>query len=307
METLDSPARKRQTARNRFLAACSLAGASTTAYRSRSTAEGDQTYWLDVARLGSPDAPGVLVLACALNGDEGYCGSTVMTEWLEKGHQRDIPRDVGLVMLHAVLPAGYANIGAPAPQRLEQRSWSDTVLSAAARRFASYAERAGLKPSERRAAGERPVDDTSWMETACDAVAAEIAGHAQRIALLEFHTGLQPYGTTAVASCHPPDSAATGRLRAWLGDESQSGDTASLDIFGLGFGARLADLTLTAAHVAFGIYTTRRILQLEARGTPAERRADIQSLFSPDSDDWREHLGAEGSRIIGCALRGMAY
>lgn len=306
METADIPMRDRQAVRNRFLAACSLAGAATTAYRDRGPAASGEQCWVDIARLGSPDAPNVLLLTCALNGDEGFCGSTVMTEWLEKGRQRDIPRDIGLVMLHAVLPPGAAAISAPAPRRPEQRSWSDTVLSAAARRFASYAETAGLRQPTQESARGAPADDDGWMEVACDTVAAEIAEHAQQVALLEFHTGLHPYGTTAVESCHAPDDAATARLKAWFADDTLSGGVAILDIFGLGFGTRLANLTLTAAHVAFGIYTTRRILQLEARGTPAERRADIRSLFSPDTDEWREQIGAEGARIIGCALKGMA-
>ena len=71
----------RVDARNRFLAACSLAGSATTAYRNPKPAEHtDGECWIDIARLGSPDAPSALVLACSLDGDEGYCESTIMAE-----------------------------------------------------------------------------------------------------------------------------------------------------------------------------------------------------------------------------------
>ena len=64
MQTADDQPSMRVDARNRFLAACSLAGAATTAYRNLKTAEHtDGECWIDIARLGYLDAPSVLVLA----------------------------------------------------------------------------------------------------------------------------------------------------------------------------------------------------------------------------------------------------
>ncbi len=306
MQATDSPSAKRIAARNRFLAACSLAGAATTAYRNPNLVGTDSdACWIDIARLGSPDAPGMLVLACGLNGEEGFCGSTIMTEWLSSGSQRDVPRDVGVIMMHTVLPAAYATGSAPAPDRTPQRSWSDNVLSAAARRFASYAELTGKKSTEDTAPSKPSVLDTTWMVAASDTIVGEVIEHARNVALLEFHTGLRPYGEVAIASCHPAASDASSRLKKWHGEDVETDDPAILDLFALGFGTRLTDLSLTAAHVEFGVYTMGRILNLEARGTTAERRADIRSLFSPESDEWLDHIKAEGARIIGRALAGL--
>ena len=296
----------RVDARNRFLAACSLAGAATTAYRNPKPAEHtDGECWIDIARLGSPDAPSVLVLACSLNGDEGYCGSTIMTEWLSSGHQRDDPRDVGLIMLHAVLPTRWTARSAPPPDNTVQRSWSDAVLSAAAKRFASYTEHTRKRPENE----ERPIEpsatDTGWMEAASDAIVNEIIEHAQNVALLEFHTGFRPRGDIVVASCHPPASEASGRLKSWFGESTETEGQAILDIFSLGFGSRLTDLSLTAAHIEFGVYTIGGILGVGARSNTAERRADILSLFSPLSEEWHKHLSSEGTHHIEHTLTGL--
>ena len=88
-----------------------------------------------------------------------------------------------------------------------------------------------------------------------------------------------------VASCHPPASEASGRLKSWFGESTETEGQAILDIFSLGFGSRLTDLSLTAAHVEFGVYTTGGILGVGARSNTAECRADILSLFSSLSEE----------------------
>ncbi len=243
-----------------------------------------------------------------MNGIEGYCGSTILTEWLSQGMQRQVPRDVGLVMIHTILPAALTIGGVAAPEKTPIRSWSDNVLSAAARRFASYAARTGLKTPNAIADDDVSETETAWMREASDTVATEVVEHASRVSIIEFHTGLRPEGEVALSSCHPAGTEADLRIRSWFGDETgtQNDGPAILDIFALGLGERFADLALTAAHVEFGTYTMRRILDLDARGSAAERRADMRGLFSPDSEPWRKNVSAEGTRIIGMALENLA-
>ena len=66
------PAIQRDNARNRFLAACSLAGAATTAYRGPPVEGSDAPCWVDIARLGSPDAEAALVLCCVCTARKAY-------------------------------------------------------------------------------------------------------------------------------------------------------------------------------------------------------------------------------------------
>lgn len=308
MPALDDHTANRTSTRNQFLAACSLAGAATTAYRNVKSVPNDQASWIDIARLGSPDARAVLLLCSGLNGDEGHSGSAILTEWLTQGLQRQVPRDVELIMLHATLPPGFSIGSAAAPEKTRTQNWSDNVLSAAARRFSAYAEMAGLRSTEEVVAPEETQDKHIWMRDASNAIADEIIEHTRDIAVVEFHTGLRPYGDVAISSCHPESTDANQRVRTWFGEDTgtQEGSPAILDIFALGFGSRMADLALTAAHVEFGTYTMGQVLGLEARRTPAERHADIRTLFSPESDEWRQEVCANGARVIERALQGLA-
>lgn len=308
MPALDDQSRNRATARNRFLAACTLAGAATTAYRSAEAGPNDQTDWIDIARLGSPDARAVLLLCCGLNGEESHCGSAILTDWLSLGLQRQIPRDIGLIMLHTTLPPDFSIGGAAAPENEHTRNWSDSVLSAAARRFSVYAEMAGLKTAENTPAPEETRKADAWMRAASNAIADEVIEHAHDIAVVEFHTGLRPYGDVAISSCHAASTDANQRIKTWFGDEAgiQHDSPAILDIFALGFGDRMADLALTAAHVEFGTYTMGKVLSLDAHRSPAERHADMRALFNPNSDAWRKEISNKGARIIEQSLLGLA-
>ncbi|MEX2615256.1 MAG: DUF2817 domain-containing protein [Alphaproteobacteria bacterium] len=297
----------RDDARNRFLAACSLAGASTTAYRNVPAGDSRSPVWVDIARLGAPDASAVLILSCGLHGVEGFCGSTIFTDWLSEGRQRRLAPDTGMIFIHAILPEGVGAGGLAAPDARSDRNWSDNILNAAARRFARYARAKGLSGTGE---PEAPAADTrpAWLIDIFQSIAQEACEHARDIGLIEFHTSLLPAGAVNVASCHKPDTAGDRRVRDWFGEESGTGDDgpAALDCFALGFGDRLREHTLTAAHADFGTYTTRSVLRLEARRTAAERRADIGGLFFPDSKAWRDMVRAEGARIIGLALDGLA-
>lgn len=297
------PAIQRDNARNRFLAACSLAGAATTAYRGPPVEGSDAPCWVDIARLGSPDAEAALVLCCCLHGAEGLCGSAIVSSWLEQGLQRDLSRDTGLTILHAVLPDGIAIGGAVAPDHIITRDWSDNILSAAARRFARYAKSKGLAADENPEVSNQTARP-EWLVEAFDTVATEVTEHAARVGVIEFHTSLHPSGSVTISSCHATGTAADQRVELWFGEESsaRTGGPAVLDSFALGFGERLRETELTAINIDFGIYSTRSILGLDARQTVADRRADLGQLFFRNDAAWIANTQTQGTRIIQQAL-----
>ncbi len=294
----------RDAARNRFLAECSLAGASTTAYRVRDR----QDCWLDIARLGAPNAEAVLILCCGLQGAEGYCGSGILTHWLNQGLHRAVPQKISLVMIHAILPEGVSASGVAAPDDIADQDWNDKVLREAARRFQNYAREKGLIEETPNPAPGGADNGAAWLAEAFKAVTNEVAENAKRVGLVEFHTSMRPLGNVAVTSPYAVGGAADRRVMAWFGDAAgaRNGGPAPLDSFALGFGDNLAGITLTAAHADFGVYTIGSVLRLEARQTAAERRADIDGLYFPTSDSWLASMCGAGANIIDQALRGLA-
>ena len=67
-----------------------------------------ETLALDVARFGGDDAPRVLLVSSGTHGIEGFCGSGIQSFLLEDGVVAKLPREVALVLVHAVNPWGFA-------------------------------------------------------------------------------------------------------------------------------------------------------------------------------------------------------
>ena len=65
----------------------------------------------DVAWLGRPEAPRVLVLISGTHGVEGYCGSGAQVDWLRRGEAQNLPSEVGVLMIHAINPFGLSGQG----------------------------------------------------------------------------------------------------------------------------------------------------------------------------------------------------
>jgi hypothetical protein len=64
---------------------------------------------IDIARLGPETARRLLVLSSGLHGVEGFFGSAAQLHWLTHSpRQRQLPKDVAVLLLHALNPFGFA-------------------------------------------------------------------------------------------------------------------------------------------------------------------------------------------------------
>jgi hypothetical protein len=106
----DFPASYAQ-ARERFLAAARARGARLE-HHEHPRVRGVQGEALaaDVAVLGPPDAPDVVLLHSGTHGVEGHCGSGIQHSLLRPGGPLDDALDAGLrvVLLHAINPWGFS-------------------------------------------------------------------------------------------------------------------------------------------------------------------------------------------------------
>ena len=59
---------------------------------------------LDVVRIGSPDAPSVLVLTPGASEGEGLCASAIQCCVLAGAIRRELPREVAILLIHSVAP-----------------------------------------------------------------------------------------------------------------------------------------------------------------------------------------------------------
>src|ERR1700761_5068247 len=82
MPNIHSFAESYSEARDKFLAAARIAGATTHRYDNPTKGPAGEALSTDVARLGPDDASKVMVTISSTHGIEGYCGSGFQVDWL---------------------------------------------------------------------------------------------------------------------------------------------------------------------------------------------------------------------------------
>lgn len=312
-----------EEARRKFLAACATANIDTTPFQCPATipsgagpdAGGDQFWWIDVARLGSPDATRVAVLCCGLNGVEGYCGSGILVAWLAENRQQELPRDVAVVLVHGVNPGPLITTGytagttaAVTPRETTDstpaaRGWTDKVLAAAERRFLEYTR----KNSAPMDAADQPRPANIWVEKIFESISDIVTKKATHAALVEFHTNLSGVGDVSIYSCHKAESASDGRVIDWFGPNSgtQLDGPAVADALLLNLERDLGNADLTAMVVEFGVYSAQSVLAIDPPKTTRDRRERYQRLFYPESPVWRDNVAKEARSVIRRVVQGL--
>jgi len=243
-------------ARGKFLDAARAAGARISHYEhpSQKGPQGESLY-LDVAVMGDPLAPNVMVVGSGTHGIEGFSGSAAQTAWMLDGGAKRIAPGTAMVFLHAHNPWGFAH---------HQRVTEENVdLN---RNFVDHAKpyppnpgykeiHAGISPSRwdedsirgvfasldafRKAQGEQAFSDAynggqyshadgffyggrraQWSNDTFRAAIGKHVGHARRAALIDLHTGIGPYLDHVFLCFHAPGSPAYERARKWWGERA---------------------------------------------------------------------------------------
>ncbi len=243
-------------ARRRFLEAARASGAQLAHYaHPRASGPQGEALYLDVATLGRPAAPNVVLFGCGTHGIEGYAGSAAQTAWMMDGGAGRIPADTAVVLLHAHNPWGFAH---------EQRVTEENVdLN---RNFVDHSKpypanpgydelHAAISPERwdkasiggvfaaldrfRDKHGEQAFSDAfnggqyahpdglffgghraQWANAAFRGAVRTHAGHARRAAVIDLHTGIGPFLDHVFLCFHEPGSPAFGRARAWWGERA---------------------------------------------------------------------------------------
>lgn len=96
--------------RQRFLATAQEAGAQVTEYPHPLKGPHGEDLATDVAILGDPLAPRLMVVVSGTHGVEGYYGSQCQIDWLKANHAHALPADTAVVMIHLINPWGTAHL-----------------------------------------------------------------------------------------------------------------------------------------------------------------------------------------------------
>lgn len=347
-------------AREKFLSAAAARGCATTSHLNPyAKGPAGEALFTDVAVIGPDDAAAALLMISGTHGVEGYAGSGAQIGWLRSERSDTWPRDVKIVVIHALNPYGFAwnrrvtednvdlnrnfvdhgsgdypdNPGyeelkhaiAPADLKPETLKAADDTLRAYSKKHGAFALQEAISKGQYAHPGGMYFGGAreQWSAGLFRFIVRRELSRAGRVGVVDFHTGLGPYGYGELISEDAADAPAYRRARAWWGDtvrSTQAGDSVSAQVLGSvdsSVPGLLPRAQVTMAALEYGTYSTREIFQalradnwLHAMGNPLGPeakaiKADIRCAFYPDKDDWKEMVWQRAEAVLTQAVQGL--
>lgn len=345
------------SARAAFLQAAESVDATLSSYPHPLTGPNGEVLATDVAWLGPEDAAHVLVLLSATHGVEGFHGSAVQIDWLKHG---DLPEGVAVLMIHAINPYGFAwlrrvtedgadlnrnfiDFDKPLPENpgyeelaaaIVPASLDEKTLAVADATLREYAEQHGQSAFEAALSGGQFTHADglfyggtapTWSRITTETIIKDFRLAARkRVALIDFHTGLGPFGYGELICDHLPGTLGLELAKRWYGQsvtEPAIGTSSSVAKEGLsdyGWQKMLGDAVVFIA-LEFGTYpfeNMARVLRadhwLHQQGKidwQAEQtqtiKAAIRRHFYPGTYDWQQMVLFRSRQCIAQALSGL--
>ena len=346
-------------ARAKFLAAARARGVAVASHLNpHAKGPKGEDLFIDVGTSGPDDAKAGLLVISGTHGVEGYAGSACQIGWLKSEGNANWPQGMKLVLIHALNPYGFAwnrrvnednadlnrnflDHGAPYPANDGYEELKSAIapadldaetLKSASQALRGYAKQHGaFAMQEAVSKGQYTHPDGMYFGGTREQWSAGILRHVVRrelgrcgqVGVVDFHTGLGPYGYGELISEDAADTPAYRRARAWWGDtvrSTKAGESVSADVLGSVDSCipKLlphAEVTMVAAE--YGTYSTLEVFEalradnwLHTRSDPLgpqakKIKADIRCAFFPDQDDWKEMIWQRGECVLGQAVAGL--
>ncbi|MGE0660000.1 MAG: M14 family metallopeptidase [Reyranellaceae bacterium] len=347
------------TAREKFRNACAEAGLKTERLLNPETGMLGEDLTTDVVWIGPPDAERVLLTNSATHGVEGLYGSGCQVGFLREGHWKNLPSGVAMLVIHAINPYGFSwlrrvnednvdlnrnflDFTQPLPQNpgyagihpvLAPPHWNPQIAKSVRTNLEEFSFRVGRREAAAAiSAGQHTHPDglfyggirPTWSNGVIAYLAARYLKRMKHMVVVDFHTGLGPYGHSELICRHPVDSVALKRARQWFGADVTSpaaGESDSPVIEGnlrMSFNRHCPGSEFTAFAIEVGTRDWRDVEMsliadnwLHNYGEPrgqgaAPIKAAIRDAFYPDEDSWREKCYPRALEIQKTALAGLA-
>jgi hypothetical protein len=348
-------------ARERFLAKVTAKKGALRHYLNPNKGPNGETLATDVAWFGPRDAAHVLVMVSATHGVEGFCGSGAQLDCLDYGIEALLIRGVAVMMVHAINPYGFAWLrrtteegvdlnrnailfenGVPENKAYDEladaflpRSIDAAGLAAAAAKLDRWrATHGDFAFDVARTSGQYTHPEgffyggtaPTWsMRTMAQLCVDHALSTRANVAVIDYHTGLGPFGYAEPICGHRPGTSGQARCRAWYGEslgEPLLGKSASVPIAGLtqyAWARHVGDEVLTFIALEYGTYAVEEGANalrdehwLHAYGEVDWASSETQRIkgalrrfYYPDTRDWKEAVLLRSRQVIDQALRGM--
>lgn len=358
MNSADSFSPDFAQARAKFREAAAAAGGAleAVAHPDRGPDGGDLS--TDIAWFGPRQAEAVLVMISGTHGVEGFCGSGAQVDWLRRGEAASLPAGLAVLMIHAINPYGFSwlrrvtqenvdlnrnwvDFSAPLPtnpgydelaEAVCPAEWSDDAQQRSRGVLGAYMAAHGPAAIQQALSGgqyNHPAgifyggSGPTWSRRTQTAIFETYLGEAGRVGILDYHTGLGPWGYGEPIITDPVGTPGFARAKAWYGaavTSPSSGSSTSADIVGDSLAAAPSLLThaeVTGMALEVGVQDLMKVMNalradawLHAHGDPLSDqgraiKAEIRDAFYGDADDWKGMVA--GQSLLACkqAIAGL--
>lgn len=344
-------------ARKKFLDACNSLDlfVENNLNEEAKGAEGESLF-MDVVRIGPENASKVLIISSGTHGGEGFCGSGVQVGMLRHNLFENLPADTAVLLIHAINPFGFShvrrvnennidlnrnflNFSEPLPENpdyadvhplLTPEDWGGPAQAAADAEIQEYISENGLATYQAAVTGGQHIHadgiffggfEPSWTNKTLRAVVSKHAGNCQHLALLDFHTGLGPYGHGEPIYVGNPEGLP--RAMDWYGDDvtsPEAGTSSSAVVRGTIDGG-VTQMAPNAKHTCVAIeYGTLPVMEVlnalradnwlyikgEVNSEQGKAiKTQARNAFYCDADDWKEMIWRRGISMIQMGLKGL--
>ena len=344
-------------ARELFLQAARNAGARIESYGYPERGPLGETLSTEVAWIGPSDAEKVLVMVSGTHGVEGFCGSGAQVDWLRRGEAKRL-KGAAAMLVHAINPYGFAwlrrvthenvdlnrnwvDFTQPLPSAIDYAEiaaplcpprWDDDSRAQSMRSLQAFIAQRGLPWFVKAVSGGQYQhrDGLFFGGTAptvarrtLESIFSDFLGRARRIGIIDYHSGLGPWGLGELLTTAPTDSDEYARARSWYGAAATSvgsGESASAQIGGDWIGVVskfLPHAMVTAIAIEFGTVPVFDVLDalradnwLHHHGDPGESwpgaiKNAIRNAFYVDDDVWRGMVLGQSLQVARQATGGL--
>ena len=349
-------------ARERFLALAARAELPVKTYENPHKGPAGERLATDIALQGDPSAQKLLVTISGTHGIEGFCGSGCQADWLMETARADLPADIALLHVHALNPHGFAwlrrvteegvdlnrnfyDFTKALPENPEYDMLADAlvplsmapeVIAEAEARIAAFRDQRGQKALQRARSGGQYKHPTgmfyggtkpTWSRETLERIVRDYGLAARaRVGILDYHTGLGPYGYGELICDHDPGTPNLAAARDWYGEGvtvpllGTSSSVPKHGTVGTGFWQPRLGARVVYTALEFGTFSPdqgrgpmREDHMLHVRGpidwnAPETQRIkrSLRRHFFPDTQPWRELVLFRSRQVLSQALAGLA-
>lgn len=345
-------------ARTKFLKSSRTANASIESFKNPYLGPEGEPLFTDVALVGPRNAKTVLVLVSGTHGVEGFAGSGIQSGLLREGVASWLKPDMSIVMIHALNPYGFSHqrrfnednidlnrnfvdhsISYPPNPGYEELA--DVIAPKAISFLANTKARlrllwyllinGKLKLKEAISRGQYTHPQglfygghsEAWSNRTIRTIANSYLANVEQVVIVDFHTGLGPFGNAEVILNEKKDSPAYERAVKWWGDgvkTTSGGESVSVHPQGtlkLALPKMLPHAGVTAVSLEFGTLSRRDVFwALRAENwlhhygdkeQPDMKRIKVELLvaFYPNGDDWKKRVWKQGKEVVEQAIASM--